>query len=403
MNYFILDKINFRIKPKQIQLLFSNEADIKYISLSTKKYIGIIKRKINECKDEWDNLKKITNEYEYIHTNVPKYKNAVSKIKPISRAFFKLIEIFNTFHILDNFKNTKIKTFHLAEGPGGFIEALSYLRFNKGDIYYGMTLIDNDNCKIPGWKKTEDFLKKNMNVVIEKGSDGTGNLYNPDNLRYIMNKYRNSMEVVTGDGGFDFSIDYNKQEKMALQLIYAQIIYAIVLQKKGGYFILKVFDTFTKASVDLLYLLSCFYDKVHIMKPNTSRAANSEKYIICSIFKYTDTSMFFNEFLSSLAMLNNINLDDTSINRFLNLNINFKYISTIREINTILSQQQMQNISRTLKLVENTDRKKEKYTTQFHKNIQKCINWCIKHQIPYNKFNQGNIFLNKTKSNSIVN
>jgi hypothetical protein len=206
------------------------------------------------------------------------------------------------------------------------------------------------------------------------------------------------MEIVTGDGGFDFSIDYNKQENLALHLIYAQIIYAIFLQKKNGYFILKIFDTFTSASVDLLYILSCFYEKVNIMKPNTSRSANSEKYVICSNFKYNDTSYYFKEFSTTLALLNNIDLNNTYINRFLDFDINFKYISTIREINTILSQQQINNINKTLKLIENTERKREKYSTQQYKNIQKCTQWCIKYQIPYNKFDKGNIFLERKRT-----
>ena len=398
MNNFILDKINVILKTNQIKIVFCNEENVDIISLTTKKYLEITKGNINEFYSQWDNLKKITNEYEYIHTPIPRYNNSVSKIKPISRAFFKLIEIFNTFNILENSKQKCINSFHLAEGPGGFIEALSYLRFNKNDNYYGMTLIDDVNNKIPGWKKADNFLRKNKNVIIEKGIDGTGNLYNPENLSYIIKKYKNSMEIVTGDGGFDFSIDYNKQENLALHLIYAQIIYAIFLQKKNGYFILKVFDTFTSASVDLLYILSCFYEKVNIMKPNTSRSANSEKYVICSNFKYNDTSYYFKEFSTTLAMLNNIDLNNTYINRFLDFDINFKYISTIREINTILSQQQINNINKTLKLIENTERKREKYTAQQYKNIQKCTQWCIKYQIPYNKFDKGNIFLERKRT-----
>ena len=398
MNNFILDKINVILKTNQIKIVFCNEEHVDTISLSTKKYLEITKGNINECYSQWDNLKKITNEYEYIHTTIPRYNNSVSKIKPISRAFFKLIEIFNTFNILENSKQKCINSFHLAEGPGGFIEALSYLRFNKNDNYYGMTLIDDVNNKIPGWKKADNFLRKNKNVIIEKGIDGTGNLYNPENLSYIIKKYKNSMEIITGDGGFDFSIDYNKQENLALHLIYAQIIYAIFLQKKNGYFILKIFDTFTSASVDLLYILSCFYEKVNIMKPNTSRSANSEKNVICSNFKYNDTSYYVKEFSTTLAMLNNIDLNNTYINRFLDFDINFKYISTIREINTILSQQQINNINKTLKLIENTERKREKYTAQQYKNIQKCTQWCIKYQIPYNKFDKGNIFLERKRT-----
>ncbi|GAG42231.1 unnamed protein product, partial [marine sediment metagenome] len=74
------------------------------------------------------------------------------------------------------FKSSPLKSYHLAEGPGGFIEAFTFMRKNKRDIYYGMTLIDNSNNKVPGWKKTDDFLSKNKNVIIDYGKTKTGNL-----------------------------------------------------------------------------------------------------------------------------------------------------------------------------------------------------------------------------------
>ena len=51
------------------------------------------------------------------------------------------------------------------------------------------------------------------------------------------------MEFITADGGFDFSIDYNQQEFLAQKLIFAQVIMAISLQKIGGSFVCKFFDT----------------------------------------------------------------------------------------------------------------------------------------------------------------
>ena len=53
------------------------------------------------------------------------------------------------------------------------------------------------------------------------------------------------------------------------KLLIAEIIYAVTMQKKGGYFILKIFDIFSKLTVDMLYLLSCLYNEVYITKPNT--------------------------------------------------------------------------------------------------------------------------------------
>ena len=32
------------------------------------------------------------------------------------------------------------------------------------------------------------------------------------------------MDIITADGGFDFSIDFNKQEEMACRLIFSQVV-----------------------------------------------------------------------------------------------------------------------------------------------------------------------------------
>ena len=85
----------------------------------------------------------------------------------------------------------------------------------------------------------EIFLKNNKNVYIEKGKDGTGNLYNPENLEKCMQTHQNSMNIITADGGFDFSIAFDKQENMAFRLILSQVMFALTMQKYKGHFILK--------------------------------------------------------------------------------------------------------------------------------------------------------------------
>ena len=203
-----------------------------------------------------------------------------------------MIEIINTFEI--SFGTTPIRTFHLAEGPGGFIEAIANLRKCHQDIYYGMTILDDKNDpNIPAWKKTEAFLRNNRNVVIETGADKTGNILSLENFVYCKEKYGSSMELITADGGFDFSLDFNKQEINIANLLFAQIVFALVMQKRGGAFILKIFDCFMQHTVDLLYILSSFYEKVYIMKPQTSRYANSEKYVVCTGFILPSCHHFF--------------------------------------------------------------------------------------------------------------
>ena len=276
-----------------------------------------------------------------------------------------------------------IHSFHLAEGPGGFIEALANTRNNKSDRYIGISLLDDKNDpNIPAWKKTDVFLKNNKNVFLENGKDNTGDILSLENFAYCKNKYANSMHIVTADGGFDFSIDFNKQEINVSKLLFAQLCYAIVLQKKGGTFVLKIFDCFMQQSIDILYILSSFYEKVYLMKPYTSRYANSEKYVICKGFLYNSSdhyySYLYNAFKKMLSSNSNL-----YIHRFLNVPISSYFITKLEEFNAIFGQQQIENIHYTITLIDSKNNQ-DKIDSLIKNNIQKAIQWCSKHNVPYN-------------------
>lgn len=402
MNWFILPNVNQKnIESKIINNFLNVNDDINNIkiNLQLNKYMNNIKMQINSYKDKWDILKKYTNPYEFIHTTIPNTKISISKMKPLSRAFYKMIEICKTFSIINDLPNNNATTFHLAEGPGGFIEAICYLRNNLNDKYYGMTL-QNDDINIPGWKKSTRFLKNNHNVIIEDGFDKTGDLFSKNNLIYCFQKYKGTIDLITGDGGFDFSIDFNNQETLSCKLIFAQICYAIAMQKKGGNFILKVFDIFTSFSIDLVFLLSALYKKVYIIKPFTSRYANSEKYLICKNFIYDDTSILFYKLIPFFDFFIN-KKENLIINRLFDLELPFFFTCKLEEYNAIFGQLQIENILTTLNLIENFKIEK---TDAFKKhNINKCIKWCQKHNINYNQHIQNsNIFLHHQQTDKIT-
>lgn len=393
MTYFMLPQIEYDIRPSNLKLGFKEQNNKCKKVTSLKKYLNKIKGLIDKHISSWDNSKKYTNPYEFIHTNVPNTKNSICKIKPISRAFFKLIEIYNTHRLLPN-GDKPIKTFHLAEGPGGFIEATTHLRNNTNDIYYGMTLLEEKNNNIPGWNKVDFLLKKYPNINLLTGVDKKGDLYNENNLKYVIDNFSNSMDIITGDGGFDFSADFNKQENTAFRLIFTQVIYALVMQKKGGHFVLKIFDIFEVCTIDVLYLLNTFYEKVIVMKPYTSRYANSEKYIICKNFKYDSINDLHPKFIGILKFFNGFDFNKYYIDSILDIPIQNYYISSINEINAVLGHQQIENILNTIKIITHKDKKQEKMYNLKCQNIQKCINWCIKNNMPYTKSNvSSNIFI----------
>ncbi len=377
---YILNDFLFSIDIENIELNYDNPVNIiKYnINPSLQQYLYNIKKEINKNLNSWDEYKKITNKYEYINTPVftNKIKTSVSvcSYKPISRSYFKMIEILNQFNF--NFCDN-IKSFHLAEGPGGFIEALSNFRSCKEDLYVGMTLID-EHTDIPKWNKIQQFMKKNTNIKLEYGPKQDGNLYFKHNLLYLKKNYSNQYDFITGDGGFDYSNDFNKQEESSINLIFCEIIYALVLQKQHGSFVLKIFDIFHDTTIELLFLLSYFYKQVFVYKPNTSREANSEKYIICKDFNMNKNYHIIIEKICT----NFQDLTNKQLYGLFNFKINSYFLNKIQEINAIYGQQQLENILNTINFIQDkTKLNVDKIEKIKETNIEKCIKWCKNHNL----------------------
>lgn len=385
MSYYLLPHISNLLNIENIDISFSDMSNSENnISIKTSQnYLTSLKREIEKFPNTWDTYKKYTNTYEYIHSQIPEQKCSVSKCKPLSRSYFKFIEIANVFEILSNYDGV-IESFHICEGPGGFIEAISVLRSNQNDKYYGMTLV-NDDESTPGWKKSQKFLKNNKNVIIETGEDKTGDILHPCNYKHCAINYLNKFDIITGDGGFDFSVDFNNQETISNKLILGQILYALTLQKQGGAFILKIFDMFSKSTQDYIYFLSHYYNKVYIFKPQTSRLANSEKYIICKDFKCKSSRQYTQAFYKIFEN-NNFQNNKKIINSFFANSVPYFYMSKIEEILNVLCQFQINVINNTIQLLQyNKNDNKTKIDEMIKTNVSKCIQWCIKNNIPYNK------------------
>lgn len=404
MNYFLLPEIaNNTIDINSLDFRYNDTNNNVVISKTLNFYLNKLKQEIDDYATEWDNVKRYTNTYEFIHTTIPNIKMSVSKLKPISRSFYKMIEICNMFDLLNNYKSRGIKSFHIAEGPGGFIEALNYMRKSPHDKYYGMTLID-ENPNVPGWEKNKQFLLNDKKIILEYGADNTGNILHKENLIYCYNKYNNEFDIITADGGFDFSVNFNMQETMASNLIFAEMCFAIATQKIGGTFILKIFDIFSKMSIDIIYFLNLFYKEVYIVKPHSSRLANSEKYIVCNKFKKINNySSIINKIINNYGDLIR---DGNNLSSFIKHYENLYFKNKIEEINAIIGQQQMENISYTLSLLyKNNNTMVTKLEQLKNTNIQKCIQWCNKNNIPYNNINTTDVYENfflKGRRNSIT-
>jgi 23S rRNA U2552 (ribose-2'-O)-methylase RlmE/FtsJ len=370
-------------KLPNIKVETKNKSSVSILNNFYNKLLNENKNKIDKYYDSnlWDKTKKIVNPYElvYITNKKTRYKS-VSTFEPLSRSFYKMIEMSNIF--LEDYKNLKdkVRTLHLAEGPGGFIEGWRYFRnYNKDDTLYGITLISK-NIEIPSWKKTNMFLKNNPQIKIIYGKDGRGDLYNYQNINYLgIRLGLNSIPIITGDGGFDFSVSYNQQEVYASKLLFGQILSALKCQKIGGIFILKFFDMNNLLTLDLLFLLQCVYSSINIYKPYTSRVANSERYIICNDFKGIDSN-YLDRLISVMVLWNSLD-DNITIDRIYN-NLPINFYSYINKVNSFIIKQQVEYINKTINIINN-DYDSKWYQKNEDYQLDNAYKWCSHNNIPF--------------------
>ena len=337
---------------------------------------------------KWDKYKKNVNDYELIFTSTSGLPN-VSSFSPISRSFFKLWEILHD--LKDELPaslttpSTQFRSCSVAEGPGGFIEALVKYRRDiahaprENSKYFGMTLI-SPNKNVPNWKLSRDLCKDN-NVHICYGEDGTGNLYKYSNLEYLQSEVgAHSCDLVTGDGGFDYSNDFNEQEDASLPLLVNETLAAFMLLKPGGAFILKIFDISQRSMFRLLYILYTHFQGMYFIKPFSSRPANSEKYLVCTGYKGA-TPTIIQTLRKGLNTKNSTNNIDALIPT--------AFSKEIVYYNVHYTTKQMISIIETLEFIDYHDSQDTKTQRQndakcIRRQLECALRWCYKYNIPIN-------------------
>ena len=271
LNYLNLDKIDVKLKT-------SDDFGKPYINSDYKEELNKIKDEVCNYK-KWPIYRKIFTSLLFLNYFDEKRNIGIYKKNVLSRSYFKMIEIQNDYNILQGFENKDIKVGFIAEAPGGFIEAFYKLRNNINDKYYVISLLNNED-NVPSWRNLKKRIRDD-NLYLLEGHDKSCNIYKLINIINIVNTVgENSCEIVTADGGFDFSNDYVNQEYNFMRLFLCEIILALKLQKINGSFVIKCFDITHILNIKLFYLLCHLYDKVIITKLKTSRQTNSERYII---------------------------------------------------------------------------------------------------------------------------
>jgi 23S rRNA U2552 (ribose-2'-O)-methylase RlmE/FtsJ len=373
--------------PEMPPLLFAS--DTEYTALRA------FKSKIDDklYNRKWDEKKKFYNEFEHIHISSTRNKRNenIAFYVPLSRSYFKLWEIIHDFKIIPH-NDKPWKSAHLAEGPGGFIEAvckyreIHHLHREAADVYYGITL-RSVKKEIPGWNKAQFFLKQHPSVRVHYGADMTGNLYHPENIAsFVELTGKNSCELVTADGGFDFSIDFNHQEYLSTRLIFSEITAMTQILAKGGTFVCKLFDSYERMTTELLWFIRQIFDDVVFSKPVTSRPANSEKYLICTGYRTVTEGMITR--LMGILGEYGVKGDQQRLHLhslFPTLRMDETFLDSLRVSNSFYTTNQLISIKNILVFIEEEQDTKRDYQETLRRHIHSCIDWCMKYKVPINR------------------
>ena len=286
----IINRQSFIYSNKiDIDIKIADDYPLDFINQDYKKILNNIKNDV--CKlDNWYIYRKLFTTTLFLNYYYNKKNIGLFNKNVLSRSFFKMIEIQNDYNIL-KMGTKKIKIAFIAEAPGGFIEACYKIRNkNSEDNYYTISLIDKNSSNIPTWYNLKKKIVHKKNIEICKGYDNTGDIYKLINIfNYIKQVGKHSCDIVTADGGFDFTIDFINQEYNFARLFLCEIIIGLSLQKLGGNFVIKCFDLTNILNLKFFYILCHLYEKVIITKLKTSRKTNSERYIVCKNMKeYVD-------------------------------------------------------------------------------------------------------------------
>lgn len=332
---------------------------------------------------QWDDYKKITNPYEYIFLSWNRRTSrSVANRSPLSRSYFKMIELWKLANLNNELKLLvaqagALRTVHTAEGPGGFLEAMTVMAEKNKWTYEScraMTL-RSTNKHIPGWRKAVHFLETNPMVQISYGADDTGDLLKIENRTHFINECKEKAHLYTADGGFDFSGDYNGQEDSIFSLLVAEILVGVQTLALGGVMIVKCFDTTEKQTLDVLWALCSLFREWSFVKPRTSRAGNAERYFIGKGF--LGASAGSNEFVAllqaSMPFQKGVPLLQNSLPKL--------WLQTMWEIQEGIEREEYRIIRDTIHLITHASAPQSQ--TQIRRlvrqNVIRSMEWCIEH------------------------
>lgn len=256
-------------------------------------------------------------------------------------------------------KDHTLRTFHFAEAPGNFILAINHWLASAGvgarwdwraetyrdvtqrhgprDTYY----LSDQYGLIAGYPNNWLF-----------GADGDGDITSPANIRTFRQQHP-QCDFVTSDVKYmPPSMDYDEEERINLPVHLGHTLCAVNTLRKDGCALLKELTLFEAPSLCRVMLMLNSFNRVCVVKPESSREANSEIYVFGSGFRDNLSTLQSERLFKILSYIRPLGSAQGSPALFRREHIPDVLVKRMTEIGTVLADHQIRGIERNLRLYE---------------------------------------------------
>ena len=225
----------------------------------------------------------------------------------VTNAWLKIYEIVTQMGLFDiactvTDERSILRVFCNAELPGAFVSALNHYvciwhphmqyRWVASSLYP-----DPDSPKMKSSDSTESPKRTNSSDVL----DDYYGLYSQNQSQWLMDvnmrgdvtdvpsirelarrakEKLGEVDLYTSDVGIDVSEDYSNQEQLTALLNLGQLVVGMMSLRIGGALVVKTYTFTCPYSISVISLCATLFETFYVTKPKTSRAANSETYLV---------------------------------------------------------------------------------------------------------------------------
>ena len=243
-------------------------------------------------------------------------------------------------------KNNQINHIDLCGLPGGFVLGINHFMKTKRS-YQGYDWYIQSYTGDVGLEDQYGLYKTYPDRFLE--GPVSGDISSSESVYYYYDFFKNrKRNIVTSDCGLSpLEVWKNKdkkitREKQMLKIFYGQLITAFGVLEKGGNLFMKSYSTFTPFSVSFIYLMCCFFKRVKLVKPITSRypSANEIYYLCEDYIEEIDEDIF----VRLVEILDNWEEDTWSKNIMSYTKMNKDLLKNIQEKMSIFYQKRLDDL-----------------------------------------------------------